>query len=97
MALQVIKDVRRIEATNEINSVSIQYTATKGKDDAGYRVNARLSSEDSVIGNITVEPDGRFYVSMDATNSLTEEQKSGIVTTVLNDSKTLSDPDTIEG
>lgn len=97
MALQVIKDVRRIEATNEINSVSIQYTATKGKDDAGYRVNARLSSEDSVIGNISVEPDGRFYVSMDATNSLTEEQKSGIVTTVLNDSKTLSDPDTIEG
>ena len=97
MALQVIKDVRRIEATNESNSVAIQYTATKGKDDAGYRVNARLTSEDSVIGNISVEPDGRFYVSLDSTNSLTEEQKSGIVTTVLNDSKTLSDPDTIEG
>lgn len=34
---------------------------------------------------------------IEATNSLTEEQKSGIVTTVLNDSKTLSDPDSIEG
>lgn len=95
MALQVIKDVRRIEATNESNSVSTKYTATKGKDDAGYRVNASLSMGDSLIGNVSVEPDGRFYVSLDSTNSLTEEQKSGVVTTVLNDAKSLSDPDTI--
>lgn len=81
----VKRDIRSVDAYNDVAGVHIVYSTSFKTNDVAESVSGRLELDDERLGVITVERDGRLYVSFDKANYLTLEERREIVSTILAD------------
>lgn len=83
--MKVKVDVRTRTGYNDVGDVHIGYeiNQTTGNPVSSIRANIELS--DKRIGTVTIERDGRIYISFDYANDISSDVKRQVLTTVLTD------------
>ena len=83
--MNVLDDTRSRIASNDVGNVHIDYSITQITGEPATKVRGDIVLAKKTIGTITVERDGRLYVSFDYANDIPVATKKQDLETVLTD------------
>ncbi|MCL3853575.1 hypothetical protein M1P97_20025 [Parabacteroides sp. GYB001] len=85
--MKVKVDVRSRTGYNDVGDVHIGYEINQTTGNPVSSIRANIERSDKRIGTVTVERDGRMYISFDYANDISFETKRQVLTTVLTDAE----------
>ncbi|WP_099465557.1 hypothetical protein [Parabacteroides provencensis] len=83
--MQILDDSRNRIAFNDVGEVHIDYAIVQATGKPVTKVRGDIVVAKKTFGTITVERDGRLYISFDYANNITADIKKQVVNTVLTD------------
>ncbi|WP_293738959.1 hypothetical protein [uncultured Parabacteroides sp.] len=84
--MNLTNDTRNREGVAEVAGVKLRYTISQYTGEQVKNVRADILKNDIRIGTVSVERDGRLYISFDKEGITSVEDQVSIVTQVLQDS-----------
>ena len=83
--MKVKIDVRNRTGYNDVSDVHIGYEINQTTGNPVTSIRANIERDDKRIGTVTVERDGRLYISFDYANDISFDIKRQVLNTVLTD------------
>lgn len=83
--MKVKNDVRSRDGYNDVAGVHIIYEINQKMNEPVTSVRGIMTVNDERIGTLSMEKDGRMYVSIDKENNLSFAERSEVIATIITD------------
>lgn len=83
--MKVKNDVRNRNGYNDVAGVHIIYDITQRMNEPVTSIRGTMTVDDERIGTLSMEKDGRMYVSIDKENKLSFAERREVVSTIITD------------
>lgn len=85
--MKLKNDVRSRTGYNDVGDVHIRYEISQSTGNPATNVRGNVELNDKRLGAVSVDRDGRMYVSFDYENSISLETKKQVLSTILTDAE----------
>lgn len=93
--MKVKVDVRNRTGYNDVEDIHVSYEINQTTGSPVSSIRANIERDDKRVGTVTVERDGRLYISLDYANDISFDTKREVLTTILTDvEKVFNEPET---